>query len=327
LSYPIDLLDRITDIQTTPPEIKVKLTRVGVKNLKLNLQITSRKGTLSLIPTIDLFVDLPSDKRGVHLSRDPELMHEILLEEIDTKTSRVEDFCENIARRLLDKHAYSNKAEVRLRSDYITISRNPHGKISQEPCKLFASATAMKKNSRIVVNRTVGVSVVGFTACPCTQNLLQALVEDKLRKLDFEETDVKKIVENMPLATHTQRTTGTIIMQVPKDFILDAEDLVELVESSMSGQTHAVLKRPSEASVIVEAHENTRFTEDVVRDMIRSIAKKYCSFPGNIRILVQAHSLESVHKHDIIAERVSTLEEILNEINAKSRPSQQVQKP
>jgi GTP cyclohydrolase-4 len=312
------LLERITDIQTIKPLTQVKLTRVGVKNLKLNLQITSRKGKLSLIPMIDLFVDLPSDKRGVHLSRDPELMHEILLEEIDTKTNRVEDFCENIACRLLDKHTYSNRAEVRLRSDYITINKSPQGRISQEPCKIFASATAMRKDSKIVVNRTVGVSVVGFTACPCTQNLLQALAEDRLRKLKYRETDVKKIVKNMPLATHTQRTTGTIIMQVPKGLSLDVEDLVDIIGSSMSGQTHAVLKRPSEASVVIEAHEKTRFTEDVVREMLNKLAKKYSNFPGDTRIIVQAHSLESVHKHDIIAERVSTLEEILNEISVNS---------
>ena len=318
MSYPIELLDRVTDIQTIKPKIPVKLTRVGVKNLKLLMQITSGKGTLSLIPMIDLFVDLPSDKRGVHLSRDPELMHEILLEEMDTKTNRVEDFCENIAHRLLDKHTYSNRAEVRLKSDYITINKSPQGKTSQEPCKILASVTAVRKNSNIVVNRTVGVSVVGFTACPCTQNLLQALAEDRLRKLDYEEADVKKIVKNMPLATHTQRTTGTIIMQVPKGVSLDVEDLVEIIGASMSGQTHAVLKRPSEASVVIEAHEKTRFTEDVVREMLKTLAKKYSNFPSDTRIIVQAHSLESVHKHDIMAERVSTLEEILNEINTTS---------
>ncbi|WP_455280046.1 GTP cyclohydrolase MptA [[Eubacterium] cellulosolvens] len=318
MSYPIELLDRITDIQTIKPITQVKLTRVGVKNLKLNLQITSRKGKLSLIPMIDLFVDLPSDKRGVHLSRDPELMHEILLEEIDTKTNRVEDFCENIAYRLLDKHTYSNKAEVHLRSDYITINKSPQGRTSQEPCKILATATAVRKDSNIVVNRTVGVSVVGFTACPCTQNLLQALAEDRLRKLEYGETDVKKIVENMPLATHTQRTTGTIIMQVSKGLSLDVEDLVEIIENSMSGQTHAVLKRPSEASVVIAAHEKTRFTEDVVREILNKLAKKYSNFPGDTRIIVQAHSLESVHKHDIIAERISTLEEILNEISINS---------
>ena len=318
MSYPIELLDRITDIQIIKPITQVKLTRVGVKNLKLNLQITSRKGKLSLIPMIDLFVDLPSDKRGVHLSRDPELMHEILLEEVDTKTNRVEDFCENIAYRLLDKHTYSNRAEVRLRSDYITIKKSPQGRTSQEPCKILATVTAVRKDSNIVVNRTVGVSVVGFTACPCTQNLLQALAEDRLRKLEYGETDIKKIVKNMPLATHTQRTTGTIIMQVPKGLSLNIEDLVEIIENSMSGQTHAVLKRPSEASVVIAAHEKTRFTEDVVREILNKLAKKYSNFPRDTRIIVQAHSLESVHKHDIIAERISTLEEILNEININS---------
>jgi len=319
VSFPIDLLSRITDIQSTKPNVQLRLTRVGVKNLKLSLHIVGEGGSLSLVPTIDLFVDLPSDRRGVHLSRDPESLHEILQEQDTFKANRIEDFCETIARRLLEKHQYANRAEVRLRSNYIVIRKPPSiGNPTQEPCKIFATATANRKDDEITVNKMVGVTVVGFTTCPCSQNLLKALTEEKLVQLGYGEEDVKKITENVPLATHTQRTRGTILMQVPENFSVNLEDLVSIVEGSMSGQTYAVLKRPAEASVIVEAHGKARFTEDVVREILGALVKKYASFPDEIRVFVQAYSQESVHKHDIVAERMATLGEIRREITLNS---------
>ncbi len=318
MSFPIDLLSRITDIQSTKPSVQLRLTRVGVKNLKLNLHIIGEGGSLSLVPTIDLFVDLPGDKRGVHLSRDPESLHEILQEQDTFKANRIEDFCETIARRLLDKHQYANRAEVRLRSNYVVIRKPPNiGKPTQEPCKIFATATATKRDVDITVNRMVGVSVVGFTTCPCTQGLMKALTEEKLVQLGYGEEDVKKITENVPLATHTQRAKGTILIQVPENFSINIEDLVSIVENSMSGQTYAVLKRPAEASVIVEAHGKARFTEDVVREILGALVSKYVNFPDETRVFAQAHSEESVHKHDIVAERMATLGEIRREIGNK----------
>ena len=315
MSFPVDLLSRVTDIQSTRPSVQLRLTRVGVKNLMLSLNIVRERGSFSLLPIIDLLVDLPSDKRGVHLSRDPESLHEILQEQDTFEANRIEDFCETIALRLLGKHKYANRAEARLRSNYVVIRKPPNvGKPTQEPCKIFATAIATRKNGAATVNKMVGAKVVGFTACPCTRNLMKALTEDKLVQLGYGEEDVKKITENVLLATHTQRAKGTILMQVPEKFSVNIEDLVSIAENAMSGQTYAVLKRPAEASVIVEAHSKARFTEDVVREILASLMKKYADFPDETRVFAQAYSQESVHKHDIVAERVATLGEIRREI-------------
>jgi GTP cyclohydrolase-4 len=281
----------------------------------LSLHIVGKSGSLSLVPTIDLFVDLPSQQRGVHLSRDPESIHEILQEQGTFKANRIEDFCETIARRLLEKHPYANRAEVRLKSSYVVIRKPPSvGDSTQEPCKIFATAIATKKDSDITVNKIIGVSVVGFTMCPCTQNLMRALTEKRLAEAGYGEEDIRKITENVPLATHSQRTRGTVLMQVPPNLSVDIEDLVSIVESSMSGRTYAVLKRPAEASVVVEAHGKARFTEDVVREILGALKRKYEDFPDETRVFVQAYSQESVHKHDIVAERMATLGEIRREI-------------
>lgn len=316
LSFPVDLLSQIMDLQYSRPEIPLQLTRVGVRNLKLSLRIVSKSGTLPLFPVVDIFVDLPSDRRGVHLSRDPESLYEILQTQVTSEVCSIEDFCETVALQLLKKHEYASRAEVRLRSDYVTIRRAPGmEELTQEPCKIFARAAATKGRDKIVTDRTVGVRVTGFTACPCTQGLLKSLIDERLEKLGYGKGEVERIVSKIPLATHTQRTKGTILMQVPVGCSVNLEDLIDIVENSMSGRTYTLLKRPAEASVVEKAYMKAKFTEDVVRDMLWALANTYQNFADETRILVQAYSQESVHKHDIIAERVGTLGEIRSEID------------
>lgn len=284
------------------------------------MRISGDGGSLSLFPVIDLFVDLPSDRRGIHLSRDPESLYEVLREQVPSKVSRIEDFCEIIARRLLEKHIYANRAEVRLRSDYVVTRQSPGmGLLSQEPCKIFALVTATRRDDNVAVDRMVGVRVTGFTACPCTQELLKSITEERLRKLGWQKGDVKKIMDTVPFATHTQRTDGTILMQVPRLYSVNLEDLIDIAEDSMSGRTYTLLKRPAEASLVEAAHKKARFTEDVVRGVLWALAEKYQNFPDEARVFAQAYSSESVHKQDIVAERVATLGEIRSEINENKR--------
>ena len=76
----------------------------------------SKHGAIPLLPTIELYVDLPSSRRGVHLSRDPESLYEVLNEYTDSEVYLLEDFCEALVRGLLSKHEYASRAEVNLQS-------------------------------------------------------------------------------------------------------------------------------------------------------------------------------------------------------------------
>lgn len=316
MSFPPHLLSQMVDLQESPPKIKLKLTRVGVKNLTLELQVSNKGGTISLFPTIELYVDLPSTRRGVHLSRDPESLYEVLEESTKPKVRRIEDFCEMLARNLLMKHGYATRAEVNLQSTYAIPRQAPGQKIiTQEPVEILATATALRgKESSITITRGVGVKVVGFTACPCTQELLKTLARDRLKKLGYSVSDAAKILELIPCATHTQRTTGSVLVTVPEGYDVNVEDLSSILEESMSGRTYTILKRPAEASVVESAHRRTMFTEDVVREVLSALSNRYKNLPDSVGIFVQMFSNESVHKHDIIAERTTTLGEIREEM-------------
>jgi len=320
LAFPPHLLSQMIDLQESIPKIQFRLTRVGVKNLNTQLKVQGKHGSIDLYPTVEIYVDLPSTRRGVHLSRDPESLHDVVEEGMKHKVYRIEDFCETLARNLLKKHDYATRAEVHLESRYM-ISRQAPGQTLtvKEPCELLASAFAVRDGEQVTVTRAVGVRVVGFTACPCTQELLRTLSQDRLRKLEYSEAEIKKVLENTVCATHTQRTTGSILITCPSRDHIDVEDLATILESSMSGQTYTILKRPAEASVVESAHQKTMFTEDVVREALLALAKRYANLPDNVSISIQMHSNESVHRHDVIAERTTTLGEIRREMEIASR--------
>ena len=84
------------DTQDNTPSIPVHLTRVGVTGVKKLLEIERiGKRPIVLIPTFDAFVDLPSTKRGIHMSRNPEAISEVLEEVLEEESAvEIENLCE-----------------------------------------------------------------------------------------------------------------------------------------------------------------------------------------------------------------------------------------
>ena len=67
------------------------------------------------------------------------------------------------------------------------------------------------------------------------------------------------------------------------------------------------MKRLDEGKIVYQAHNNPKFVEDVVRDNLRLILKKYVNLPDDVIVIVRSESEESIHKHNAFAERVTTL--------------------
>ena len=223
------------------------------------------------------------------------------------------------ARSLLEKHDYATRAEVHLESRYVIPRQAPGQTFSvKEPYDLLATAVATRDEKNVTVTRAIGARVLGFTACPCTQELLRTLTRDRLKKLGYETKKIEEVLENTVCATHTQRTTGSILVTCPTGSTMDIEDLASLLEEAMSGKTYTILKRPAEATVVERAHRRTMFTEDVVREALLALVKKYHNLPDDVGVFVQMFSNESVHRHDIIAERTTTLGEIRQEMASKA---------
>ena len=128
---------------------------------------------------------------------------------------------------------------------------------------LVGIAAAAASGSR----RLVGVEATGINACPCAQGLVRGRASERLLEAGFATDDVERILELVPLATHNQRGRGTLFVGTTRD--LDAEELVGVVERSMSAPIYELLKRPDELFVVEHAHLRPRFVEDSVRHALR----------------------------------------------------------
>ena len=122
----------------------------------------------------------------------------------------------------------------------------------------------------------------------------------------------ERILELVPLATHNQRGRGTLYLGT--GLRLDAEDLVDLVERSMSSPVYELLKRPDELFVVEHAHLAPRFVEDSVRLMVKGALDAYPELEEEDFVLARQVNFETIHNHDVLAERFGTVGELRDEL-------------
>jgi GTP cyclohydrolase-4 len=307
----------LPDTQNKKPTIPVHLTRVGVSGVKKLLKIErERKRPIILLPTFDAFVDLPSKQRGIHMSRNPEAISDVLEEVVDGTTVEIESLCAEIVTKLLKKHKYARRAEVSMESDLMIVKRSPiTGLKTQEMTNIMADATGLRDGEDIIIRKMIGAEVIGMTACPCAQESIRETSKERLLEFLDDET-TEKVLNSVSLASHNQRGRGMIMIEVPQDQIIRVEQLVEIIEESMSSSVCELLKRPDENAIVVQAHNNPMFVEDCVRNMIQQIVTKFKNFPDDTLVTVRQINEESIHRHNAFAEKVATLGELKYEIEA-----------
>ncbi len=275
----------LSDVQSRKPEANFKLTRVGIKGVKKPVCIKRKEKVVNLIATIDLFVDLPATRKGSDLSRNAEIIEEIVDISVREPSKSLEDLCEKIAGEMLSRHEYANRTEVRINADYFLERRTPGGKKSLEPYKIMAVAVKERGGG---VKKFIGVEVVGMTVCPCAMENIRATYGENY--------------------SHNQRNIASVFIE--NDGSIDADDIISIIEKSMSAPTFEILKRGDETEIVKKAHENPKFVEDVVRDILKEIVDRYKELPDSTVVIARSESFESIHKHNAFAERITTLGEL-----------------
>ena len=271
------------------------MTRVGVTGVKklVTVQRPGKAQPITLVVKLDLFVDLPASQKGSHMSRNLELVSEILETNLQHPVSDLESFCAETARQLLEKHDYATRSEVKAEADYFLSRTYPSGKKELEPYKLVAEARAHQGG---IIKKLIGVKVIGMTACPCAIETVRTIG-------GYDKATIPP--------THNQRNITTLMVEVPgDDKSVDADELICITEQAFSSPTYSILKRKEEAEMVYHAHQNPKFVEDVVRDILSSILTTYPHLPDDVIVVVRSESEESIHKHNAFAERVTSLGEL-----------------
>jgi GTP cyclohydrolase-4 len=300
--------------QEEAPDVRLSLNRVGVSSVKHIIRLTIDGEERLFNGDFTMVADLRPDKAGVHMSRFSELLEAATLDVLSRKDqpSRMEDLVERIAGEIVGSQG-ALRADVRLRADFGLERWTPvSGKRSQETYTLVGIAHADANGTR----RVVGVEAEGMTACPCAQLMVREHSIRELVEVGFSAADAKRAVDALPVATHNQRGRGSILIgtSIEKQHELRAEDLVEIVENSMSSETYDLLKRPDEFYVVNKAHHNPKFVEDVVRGILARALDVYADFPDETYISSSQINYESIHKHDAFAEAFGLFGEFRREL-------------
>jgi GTP cyclohydrolase-4 len=185
-------------------------------------------------------------------------------------------------------------------------------KSTQEIYTLIGIAAATKNRGACLV----GVEAEGMMASPSTQDMIASQARERLQEAGFDSKQIDQVLEIVPVATHNQRGRGTLI--VGADQPIRAQDLVNIVEGAMSSENYDLLKRPDEFFVVAKAHRHPRFAEDAVREMIFGLIELYPNLSDDTFVQARQLNIETIHKHDVFAERSGTLAELRHEINTNS---------
>jgi GTP cyclohydrolase-4 len=304
---------QLPDVQASSPEVSVGLNRVGVTGVEKLVKLGRADGRpIVLMAEFEVFVDLPSWRKGADMSRNMEVIDETLEAAVSQEAYRVEDVCGGAAERLLEKHDYTTKAEVRMEAEYVTREQTPASdKPTQSTADIIASATATEEGT----HEEIGARVTGMTVCPCSQGMSTSRARETLRGLDVEDEVIDQFLEEVPQPGHSQRGHATLTVESEGAPEVDLNELIEVARDSMSARIYNLAKRPDEDHMTYESHKDAKFVEDCVRAMAEGVVDAFPDLPDDAVVTMKQSNDESIHQHNAHAERVAEFGDLEGEVN------------
>ncbi|KAB1193419.1 GTP cyclohydrolase I FolE2 [Haloferax sp. MBLA0076] len=305
---------QLPDVQASQPDVTVGLSQVGVTGVEKLVKIArDGKRPLVLMAEFEVFVDLPSGRKGIDMSRNMQVIDEVLEAAVSEPAYRVEDMCGDAAERLLAKHEYTTTAEVRMTAELVVREDTPaSGLATQSTAQIIASSTATEDGTR----EEIGAEVVGMTVCPCSQGMSASRARDVLQDLAVDDDTIEEFLEKVPQPGHSQRGHATLTVETEGSPNVDLMDLIDIARDSMSARIYNLAKRPDEDHMTYHAHANAKFVEDCVRSMAEMSVEELAHLPDDAVVHMKQSNDESIHQHNAHAEREVTLGQLRDELDA-----------
>ncbi|MGO9789815.1 MAG: GTP cyclohydrolase MptA [Solirubrobacteraceae bacterium] len=316
------------DVQAQAPPVQLSLSQVGVTGVEKVIRIRHHSssadrggGAAARAPRapqlffarFECVVELGPNQKGAHMSRFEEVVNDAIGQVVlGEATFKVETLAEHIAQLVRDRQG-ARRAEVTVHARFPEYKPAPVSGIqTQELYTLHGSAICTELGTR----RMIGVTAQGITACPCAQELVAGAARERLAEEGFDSGEIERIIEAVPVATHNQRGLGTLHIGLTERSVaeIDAAILLAIAEESMSSEIYELMKRSDEAFVVEKAHRRPRFVEDCVREMVRGVVEAFGDLEGSAFVSARQENLETIHQHNVVAERFGTLGEIRREI-------------
>jgi GTP cyclohydrolase I len=220
----------IPDVQNSADTRRLAINKVGIKDIRHPIRVRDRSGgEQHTIATFNMYVNLPHNFKGTHMSRFVEILN------IPGREISVDSFKDMLTEMTDRLEAESGHIEMTF-TYFITKAAPVSGVESLMDYEVTFAGEI--RDSRPAMNLKVVVPVTSL--CPCS----------------------KKISK---YGAHNQRSHVTVNVHT-RGFIW-IEDLIDLVEKEASCELYGLLKRPDEKYVTERAYENPKFVEDMVRDI------------------------------------------------------------
>jgi GTP cyclohydrolase I len=220
----------IADVQNSPDTRRLPIDKVGIKDIRHPVLVRDRsQGVQHTIANFNMYVELPHNFKGTHMSRFVEILNE---HEMEISVESFKDMLRDMATRLEAKTGH-----IEMSFPYFINKAAP---ISGVKSLMDYQVSFLGKIEDGKFCTTVKVVIPVTSLCPCS----------------------KQISER---GAHNQRSHVTLTVK-PNKFVW-VEDLIELVEKEASCELYGLLKRPDEKYVTERAYDNPKFVEDMVRDV------------------------------------------------------------
>ena len=222
--------DKLNDKQSERDHRELRVDKVGVRGLRFPIQVRDKAHSVqNTVATIGIFVDLPKEFKGTHMSRFIEVLN------AHGNVIHVENISEILHAMREKFHAATSHLEVEF--PYFMVKKAPVSRMESVMDYIARfDATACGPDIDFVL--TVKANVT--TLCPCSRAIAK-------------------------YGAHNQRGEVTVAIRMRKSVWI--EDLVAMIESSASSGLFALLKRQDEKAVTERAYKNPVFVEDLVRNV------------------------------------------------------------
>lgn len=278
------------DVQKENSLYCIPIEQAGVKNVKMPIVILRNGEEKHLIATFNVFVDLPSQRKGADMSRAVESINEVVFR--GRNLFSIEELANEVAKECLKRFEYSNVATVSLKTELYSRRKTESGKESYVAYPL-ATEAVLRRDGRLL--RSIEVEALGINACPCAMETSRTIISN-------EKPEFEPLLEDIPGITHNQRNHVKIKVTIDTEEVIEAMKLIEIAEEVLGGPILPVLKRIDEGKLVIRAHKNPLFVEDIARAVTDSLLSLDNLIPDSAFIFVSSESEESIHPHNAYAQ-------------------------
>ena len=221
------------DIQNQKDHRNIAIDKVGVKDIRYPITVLDKATkTQQTVAMINMYVNLPKDFKGTHMSRLVEILNE------HDRMISSKNFSEILS--TMKERLNAESAHIEISFPYFIMKTSPVTKsqgLMDYQCT-FKGSLNQGKDLAVIINVPI------TTLCPCSKEISE-------------------------FGAHNQR--GEVRLQVRFKRFVWIEDLIELVEENASCDVYSVLKREDEKYVTERAYNNPKFVEDIVRDIAEKL--------------------------------------------------------